>query len=152
MHTADQPRLAADSPQFHRFSDSAEFAPRPASVAVARLHVRRVLHDWHMDTLSGAVEQVVSELTTNSVIATQAAGSDTPVRLALFAGAESILVAVWDSVSDPPVRSDAAADAENGRGLLLVEAFSASWSWKPLPPEGGGGKIIRAVIDTPFTL
>lgn len=146
MRTVDQPLVRADTARFRRFSDSVELAPCPASVGVARLHVRRTLRDWNMSAFSGDAEQVVSELIANSATATETAGLNSPVRLTLLAGPASVLVAVWDGVPAPPVRANADADAENGRGLMLVEAFSSGWSWKPLPPERGGGKIVRATI------
>jgi anti-sigma regulatory factor (Ser/Thr protein kinase) len=128
-------------------SNAAEFASYPAAVTEARGLVRCILSSWKLEHLADSAESVVAELVANSVTATQEAGLDTPVRLTLLAGSESVLVVVWDGVADPPARSDAGDDAEHGRGLLLVEAFSAEWNWTLIPPEHGGGKIVRAVID-----
>lgn len=49
---------------------------------------------------------------------------------------------VWVPTTDPPVRADAGEEDESERGLLIVEAFSAGWDWKPAPPERGG-KVVR---------
>lgn len=137
------------TPAFGRCSDRLELGPFPGAVPSARLHVRHVLREWQLERLADSTESVVAELIANSVAATQDAGLDAPVRLTLLAGQENVLVVVWDGVADPPVRSDTDEDAECGRGLLLVEAFSSEWGWKPIPAECGGGKIVRAVIDTP---
>jgi hypothetical protein len=37
-------------------------------------------------------------------------------------------------------------DAENGRGLLLVETISTKWNW--YFPHDPGGKVVWAQIDT----
>lgn len=137
------------TPAFGRRSDRLELGPFPGAVPSARLHVRHVLREWKLEHLADSTESVVAELIANSVAATRDAGLDSPVRLTLLAGQGNVLVVVWDGVVDPPVRSDADENAECGRGLLLVEAFSSEWSWKPIPSERGGGKIVRAVIDTP---
>ena len=40
---------------------------------------------------------------------------------------ESLRIEVWDQSGIPPVRRAAAEDAENGRGLELVESLSKEW-------------------------
>jgi hypothetical protein len=49
---------------------------------------------------------------------------------------------VTDPSPDPPVKRDATAASESGRGLWLVEALSAYWSWNPEP----GGKAVYAIV------
>jgi len=149
MGSVDHPHTAEGALRFQRFSDSVELAASLASVAVARLHARRVLHDWHLKACPPAAEQVVSELVANSVTATEMSGLAAPVRLTLLGGAKNLLVAVWDNAPATPVQPVPDPDSESGRGLLLVEAFSSDWSWSLLSPEQGGGKIVRAVIDLP---
>jgi hypothetical protein len=61
------------------------------------------------------------------------------------------VISVWDASPEPPTRIDAADDAENGRGLLLVEALSKQWDWFPAEPgsppaNGHHGKIVWAVV------
>jgi hypothetical protein len=50
-------------------------------------------------------------------------------------------------VTDPgariPVRNEAAADAESGRGLQVVESCSVRWGWQPL---ASGGKVVWALL------
>jgi anti-sigma regulatory factor (Ser/Thr protein kinase) len=121
-----------------------ELGPLASAVPRARQHVRRLLWEWNLTDSSENAELVVSELLTNAVHATRAAELIAPVRLWLLSDLGSVLILVWDSSPQPPVRIDAADDAENGRGLLLVEAISVRWSW--YVPHHLGGKIVWAQI------
>ena len=47
----------------------------------------------------------------------------------------------------PPVPVSASADAESGRGLLLVNAISNRWNWY-VPPQDGG-KVVWALLEIP---
>jgi hypothetical protein len=60
---------------------------------------------------------------------------------------EGLLIEVYDTDASPPVLTDAAVDAENGRGLLLVDALSKEWSYF-FPP--GGGKVVYCLIEIPM--
>lgn len=65
-----------------------------------------------------------------------------------------VVIRVWDASPQPPVRMDAAEDAEHGRGLLLVEAVSKQWGWFPAQPaspraDGHHGKFVWAVVLQP---
>ena len=51
-------------------------------------------------------------------------------------------VVVSDSSPQGPVRRDAPADSEQGRGLQIVEALSAHWGWR----HEDGGKAVFAVL------
>ena len=42
---------------------------------------------------------------------------------------EGLLIEVFDTDANPPVFTDAAEDAENGRGLFIVDALSKEWSY-----------------------
>ncbi|HEV3260608.1 MAG TPA: ATP-binding protein [Gemmataceae bacterium] len=57
---------------------------------------------------------------------------------------EGLLIEVYDTDNDPPIRSHADADAENGRGLMLVDALSKEWSYF-FPP--GGGKVVYCFLE-----
>jgi anti-sigma regulatory factor (Ser/Thr protein kinase) len=104
-----------------------------------------MLWAWGLGDLSENAELVVSELMTNGIRASGTRLRLSPVRLALLSERACVLILVWDASLQPPVRMDAAGDSENGRGLLLVEAFSARWDWY-YPPEAGG-KVVWALID-----
>lgn len=112
----------------------------------ARAFIPGVLADWGLEHLREDAELVASELVTNALRVTCAAGPvsfGTPsprramirVRLVLLEG--SLIIEVWDRVvaRPAPVRS-MDLDAENGRGMLIVETLSAQWN-SYVPPEGG---------------
>ena len=67
-----------------------------------------------------------------------------PVRLWLLSDKTRVLVLVWDANPQSPVRMDIGEDAENGRGLLLVECLSAGWGC--FTPERSSGKVVWAVV------
>lgn len=152
-------RPASGRPGNHRSRSSAlEFGAYPGAVPSARLHTRAVLDEWGLAGLSDDTEAVVTELTENAVQATIRAALDAPVRLTLIAGPRSILIAVRDSVTEPPAPrqplaspdalapwtgDDDADPDQHGNGLLIVAALAAHWDWKRTPD---GGKVVRAVI------
>jgi anti-sigma regulatory factor (Ser/Thr protein kinase) len=125
------------------YRDAIELGPLPGAVPCARLHVRHVLWEWGLTALSENAELLVSELMTNAVAATRAMDQPLPVRLWLLADPPRILVLAWDASLQPPVPEAASQDAENGRGLMLIQAVSQHWDWY-YPPETGG-KIVWAL-------
>ena len=58
-----------------------------------------------------------------------------------------LLIEVFDTDANPPVFRDADEDAENGRGLCIVDALSKQWSYF-FPP--GGGKVVYCFIEIPM--
>jgi anti-sigma regulatory factor (Ser/Thr protein kinase) len=119
-----------------------ELGALPSAVPCARLHARHVLWEWALTSLIESTELLVSELVTNAVQASRAMEQATPVRLWLLSDSAQILILVWDISPYPPVRTDVGDDAENGRGLLLVEAISEQWGW--YFPDDSGGKVVWA--------
>jgi hypothetical protein len=103
--------------------------PFPGAVPCARLHTKLVLAEWGLAALAEAAELVVSELVTNAITATRAAGAVLPVRLWLASEGSRALILVGDASPGLPRRIDPADGAEGGRGLLLVEALSGRWGW-----------------------
>jgi anti-sigma regulatory factor (Ser/Thr protein kinase) len=106
----------------------------------ARAHVRAVLAGWGLAGLTGVCELVVSELTTNAVEASTGPsgrllyvnGGMPVVRVCLFSDGERLLIEVWDLAPGFPVLRRAASDAEEGRGLHLIDALSGGrWGWQP---------------------
>jgi hypothetical protein len=87
--------------------------------------------------LADPAEQVVSELMTNAVAASQGlvgsrfggrwSAGVPPVRLWLAADGERALVQVWDGNNRMPRQREPDPAAESGRGLWLVEALSEDW-------------------------
>ena len=66
------------------------------------------------------------------------------ISLSLRHFREGLLIEVYDTDNDPPIRSDADDYAENGRGLMLVDALSKEWSYF-FPP--GGGKVVYCFLE-----
>ncbi|MEV6112991.1 ATP-binding SpoIIE family protein phosphatase [Streptomyces sp. NPDC052109] len=116
-------------------------------VREARTFVHDRLASWGLDAMSDAMELVVSEIVTNALVH---AGSDVDVRLRAFA--DHIRLEVRDSDTNPPVPSrmslteETNAEAEHGRGLLIVEALAEMWNSSP----NGLGKTVS--LNMPITL
>jgi len=66
------------------------------------------------------------------------------ISLSLRHFREGLLIEVYDTDNDPPIRSNADEDAESGRGLMLVDALSKEWSYF-YPP--GGGKVVHCFLE-----
>jgi anti-sigma regulatory factor (Ser/Thr protein kinase) len=100
------------------------------AVPSARVHVRQLLWEWGWAELSNDVGVVVSELVTNSVVASaELRPVVAPVLVWLGSDTRSVLFAVADAIPRPPVRLDLGPEAEGGRGLTVVEASSSRWGW-----------------------
>jgi hypothetical protein len=105
--------------------------PLPGAVPCARLHARLVTAGWGLGWLGGTAELLVSELVTNAVRISAQLPARPPVRLRLRSDGARLLVLVADASPLPPVRKDAAAGEESGRGLMLVQELSDRWGWAP---------------------
>ncbi len=124
--------------------DFLEFGALASAVPCARLHARQVLWEWGLASLCESAELLVTELITNAVMASRAVTQVSPVRLWLVSDRAQILILVWDASPQPPVRVDASGEAENGRGLMLVEAISEQWGW--YCRDHSGGKFVWAIM------
>jgi|SRR5215831_9378106 len=111
------------------FASHLELGALDSAVPCARLHARQVVREWGLPALAGTTELLVSELMTNAIRAS--AGLMSPfhpvVRLWLFSDGRCVVIQVWDGSPEMPVRQDASADSDRGRGLLLVETLSQDW-------------------------
>lgn len=124
--------------------DFLELGALAGAVPCARLHARQVLWEWGLGSLGESAELLVAELLTNAVKASRVMTQDSPVRLWLASDSSQVLILVWDASPQPPVRISTSGEAENGRGLMLVEAISEHWGW--YFSQDKGGKIVWAVI------
>ena len=108
----------------------------------ARRATREVLRRWQLPTLADRVVLVVSELVTNSV-----RYGRPPLRLVLSRRQRWVRVDVHDAVPSEPTMSGrpAPADAESGRGLLIVNAVADSVGVEQVP---GDGKHVFASFRT----
>jgi len=135
-------------------SGSLSLVTLPTSPFWARRYTRSFLDSCRgmSESTAEVAELVVSELVTNAV-----RFSGDPARtlryseradagliaLSLRHFPDGLLIEVYDTDSNPPVLCDADADAENGRGLMLVDALAEEWSYF-FPP--GGGKVVYCVL------
>ena len=126
--------------------DFLELGALPSAVSCARLHARLLLQEWGLVALADHVELLVSELMTNAVHASWGVAPALSVRLWLLADRERVLIIIWDASPHAPVRAEVSAEAEGGRGLMLVEAISAQWGTSTIP---SGGKTVWALITAP---
>ena len=121
-----------------------ELGALPGAVPCARLHARHVVREWGLAALGDSTELAVSELMTNAVQVSHAMSQAAPVRLWLLSDGAQLVILVWDASLQPPVRLDVGDAAEDGRGLLLVDAVSTDWGWQ-FPPDMGG-KTVWALL------
>ncbi|UWE13024.1 ATP-binding protein [Actinacidiphila bryophytorum] len=117
---------------------SAEFPVRPeaAEVAAARRAVARIVRGWRVplpDERLADLELLAGEVVSNAV-----RHSDAGCTVAVRWDGTVVRVEVTDASTALPVRSESAPDAEDGRGLLLVQALATGWGTAPL----AGGKAV----------
>jgi len=114
-----------------------------SAVPSARLHARLVLREWGLSAdKAEAAELVVSELVTNA-LEHGLAGIPATVRIWLSSDGGTVVINVWDASPLPPVPKNAGADADSGRGLMIVAALSTDWGYSAADP----GKVVWAIID-----
>ena len=95
----------------------------PAAAAEARSHVRAAICAWEIPVDPGVAVLLTSELVTNAI--RHEAGEN--ITLAITCSFGQLRVDVHDTSCSLPVLVDASADAEAGRGLMLVATLSATW-------------------------
>lgn len=94
------------------------------AVADGRAWSRRIMKEWQLDDVTDVVQQLLSELVTNSVEHAVTSG----VRVLLVHATGTLRLDVTDDdVVSLPVRAQAGADDIRGRGLTIVEALSDRW-------------------------
>jgi anti-sigma regulatory factor (Ser/Thr protein kinase) len=104
-------------------------ATGPAAPAEARRQVLAVLSAWNVPVDADAAVLLTSELVTNAI-----RHEEGPAVLLVIACSRGHLrVDVHDSSPCPPTVVEGQADAETGRGLLLVSTLSAEWGFYPTP-------------------
>lgn len=126
-------------------------AALPTAPGAARGYTENALASWGMSVLSDLTALVVSELVANAVKASTAQGGPVyidgrvaVVRLVLLSDRRSVVAEVYDQVPGQPVIHEAGADAESGRGLLVVAQTARQWGWNPL--VGQHGKVVWAQV------
>jgi anti-sigma regulatory factor (Ser/Thr protein kinase) len=84
----------------------------------AREHARKALSGWGLADHADLVEIIISELVTNAI--RHGAG---PVSTCLSHGRGRLRVGVHDDGRDRPVRRQASAEDESGRGLAMIDGL-----------------------------
>ena len=101
--------------------------------------------EWGLPALADNIELIVSELVTNASRAAGISRSDgltAVVRMWIFSDLRCVLIRVWDSSAQMPVRRDAGLDEEGGRGLMLVEHLCSEWGTY----KKADGKVIWVLV------
>lgn len=130
-------------------------SPTPRGARLARNLALIQLHSWGIpygsDT-SDAVAVIVAELAANAVTHGRIPGRDYELRLSLVTG--SVRIEVTDSRTGPRPPSPGSVRrrpprplAEDGRGLMLVDALADRW--EVIDREPPPGKTVRAEVDLP---
>jgi anti-sigma regulatory factor (Ser/Thr protein kinase) len=99
-----------------------------ASVSAARQTVALALAGFAVEHVEVA-QLLTSELVTNAVL--HSGGS---LQLQVELGLQGCRITVQDSSSQLPSRRDAGSDAEDGRGLALVDGLASSWGCRRFGP------------------
>ena len=106
----------------------------PAAASEARGQVRATICAWNVPVDADVAVLLTSELVTNAI----KHGGGGPVRLGIQCTGDRLRVEVHDTSPSLPVLMDTAADATDGRGLMLVSALSAKWGAYRTP----AGKVV----------
>lgn len=101
-----------------------------AAVAEARTQVRAIVRAWQVPVDAYVVALLTSELVTNAV----RNEADPTVMLDVTCSSSRLRVDVHDTSRAMP----APADAETGRGLIIVGALADEWGFYATP----GGKAV----------
>jgi anti-sigma regulatory factor (Ser/Thr protein kinase) len=98
----------------------------PAAAAAARRQVQATIDAWDIpiDPLVAAL--LTSELVTNAI----RHETGETVMLVITCACGLLRVEVHDTSCSVPVVVDAPADAEAGRGLMLISSLSTSWGFR----------------------
>ena len=99
----------------------------PAAAGEARSQVRSAIAAWDVSVDPAAAVLLTSELVTNAI--SHQAGET--IMLVLTCSWGQLRVDVHDTSWAMPELVDAPADAESGRGLMLVASLATDWGYYP---------------------
>ncbi len=103
----------------------------PAAAAEARSHIRATINAWQVPIDPHVAVLLASELVTNAIMH-EADDNETVLLIITWAGGQ-MRVEVHDTSRSAPVLTDTPADAETGRGLMLVATLSTDWGFYRTP-------------------
>lgn len=126
------------------------FSSTPRGARLARRLASHRVHEWgfrYGSEVNDTVSLVVGELAANAVTHGLVPGRDALLRLSR-AGGGRLRVEIGDTRGErlPAPSTGLPADAETGRGLMLVAALAEEWG--TTPREGAPGKTVWAVLAT----
>lgn len=139
-HRSRSPRLPSGLPS----RAVLDLGALPTAPGRARAWIRQVLPQWKVAGLLEAAELVVSELVTNAMLVSRRLDRAS-IRLILALEHGELTILVRDYCPGSPQTRDAGDEAENGRGLFLVEAMSSRFGWYP-SGDGAPGKVVWAAL------
>ena len=116
----------------------------PAAAAEARSHVRAAICAWDVPVDPSVAALLASELVTNAI---RHEPGET-IKLFITSSCGHLRVYVHDTSRSWPVPVDAPADAEAGRGLMLVASLSTDWGCYRTPE----GKAVYFTLALPADL
>jgi anti-sigma regulatory factor (Ser/Thr protein kinase) len=119
METTTPIRPAGQQQRLRRVSLSAG----PAAAGQARAEVREAIFAWDLPVDASVAVLLTSELVTNAI----RHETGETIVLDIGCGRGELRVDVHDTARPRPALVNAPADAENGRGLLLVATLSDNW-------------------------
>ncbi len=124
------------------------FSATRRGARLARLLAAHQLTEWghpHGSEAHDAVVLVVAELAANAVLHGHVPGRDFALSLSHDESRGIVRIEVTDTHPALPARKVPGADADGGRGLLLVDALAADWG---VHDRLGPGKTVWAECTT----
>jgi len=115
----------------------------PVQVRHAREQARKALFGWGLGEHAELAELIVSELVTNAI-----RHGDGPIQVRISYDGGDLRVEVHDDGPGRPVRRQATADDESGRGLALLDGFIGMYGGRRgIANDGAGhGKTVYVMI------
>ena len=95
----------------------------PAAAAAARSQVRAAIREWKVPVDLDIAVLLTSDLVTNAITH----GDGETVTLAIRCSREQLRIDVYDKSRSLPASAGGPADADTGRGLILVASLSTEW-------------------------
>lgn len=118
----------------HPRRDSFRIPKRRRHVPEARAQVQRIRKDWALDSeLAHDVATVATELVTNAVRHCRVTLAEIEVVLSIRGCGLLLEVSDPDKGRVPAPRTEDYPEADDGRGLALVDALSERWGWEARP-------------------
>ena len=118
-------------------------ATGPTAPGEARRQVQALIRAWDVPVDPDVAALLTSELVTNAI--RHEPGSTVTISIACSRG--ELRVDVDDTSRRWPVLVDASAEAEAGRGLMLVSSLSSQWGFYPTP---AGKAVYFALAFRPY--